>query len=86
MAKTSSIYDHFIILLPSVTLTTNLPEQVFQINNWVKFMAQTSSIYDHFIIWPSNVALTFNLPKQIIQTALKLHKENTVPNHFEIHA
>ena len=30
MAHTSSIYDHFIIWSSSVTLTFNLPEQMFQ--------------------------------------------------------
>ena len=71
MAWTSSIYDHFIIfiILPSsVTLTFNLPEQMFQKailllkeNNFAT-MAQTSSIYDHFIMWCSSV--TFLLLKE----------------------
>ena len=30
MAQTSSIYDHFIILPSCVTLTFNLPKQMFQ--------------------------------------------------------
>ena len=36
MAQTSSIYDHLIILPSSVTLTFNLPEQMFQMNNSAK--------------------------------------------------
>ena len=32
MARTSSVYDHFIILPSSVILTFNLPEQMFQIS------------------------------------------------------
>ena len=41
MARTSSIYDHFIIWPSSIALTINLPEQIFQMtrllfkeNNW----------------------------------------------------
>ena len=65
--------DHFIVWPSSVTLTVNLPEQMFQMNNYAKLfwnpcinvqvMAKISSIYYHFIIWPSSVTLTFNLPE-----------------------
>ena len=64
----------------NVTLTFNLPEQMFQMNNcaklfWnpcvtVEVMAWTSSIYDHFIIWPSSVTLAFNLPEQMNNCAI----------------
>ena len=92
MAWKSSIYDHFIIWPSSVTLTLNLPEQMFQMplllvkgNNCAillrnpcmnECMAWTSSIYDHFIIWYSSVSLTFNLAKNMFQMALLLLKEN----------
>ena len=36
MAWTSSIYDHFIIWSSSVTLTFNLPQQMFQMKNCAK--------------------------------------------------
>ena len=81
--------DYFIVWSSNVTLTFNLPEQMFQMNNcarlfWnpctnVEVMAQKSSIYDHFIIWPSNVTLTFNLPEQMFQITL-------VPIYFEMHS
>ena len=77
MAQTRSIYDHFIIWPSSVSLTFNLPEQMFQMNICAKLflnkcinvevMAQTSSVYDHFIIWPSSVTLTIYLPEQVFQ-------------------
>ena len=60
MAWTSSVYGHFIIKPPSVTLTFSLPEQMFQMNNCarlflnpcinVEVMPQTSSAFDHFNI------------------------------------
>ena len=77
-AWTSWIYDHHFTIWPSsVTLTSNLPDQMFQINNCARFfwnpcikvevMARTGSIYDHFNTWPSSVTLTFNLPDQMFQ-------------------
>ena len=67
------VKDHFIVWPSSVTLTLNLPKQMFQMNNYAKLlrnpcinvqvMALTSSIYNHFIIWPSNATFTFNLPE-----------------------
>ena len=36
MAQKSLIYDHFIIWPSSVALTYNLPEQMFQMNNWAR--------------------------------------------------
>ena len=69
-----------------VTLTFNLPEQTFQMNEcatlfWnpcinIQVIARTSSIYDHFIIWPSSVTLTSNLPAQRFQITLLILKEN----------
>ena len=38
MALTSSIYDHFIIWPSSVTLTFNLPQQLFQMNNCARLL------------------------------------------------
>ena len=89
MARTRSIYDHFIIWPSCVTLTFNLPKQMFQMallllkeNTCAKLFWNPCinvelmvSIYDHFIIWPSCVILTFNLPKQMFQMALLLLKE-----------
>ena len=85
MAQISPIYDQFIIWSWCMTLTVNLPEQMFQMNNCAKWfwnscinvevMAQISSIYNHFIIWPSNVTLTFNLPIQMFPMALLLKGE-----------
>ena len=81
--------DHFIVGPSSVTLTFNLPKQMFQMNNcailfWnqcknVEVMARTSSIYDHFIIWHSSITFIFNLPERIL-------KWTTVSDNFEIHA
>ena len=98
MAQKSSIYDHFIIWPSSVSLTLNLPKQVFWMalqllkNTCAKLflnphinvevMAPTNSIYDHFIICPSSVTLTFNLLKQRFQMALLLLKENTCAKLF----
>ena len=92
MARTSSIFYHFIISSSSVTLNFNLLEQMFQMNNCaklfsnpfinVKVMAQTTSIYDHFIIWPSSVTLTCNLREQMFQMALFLLKEKTCAKRF----
>ena len=75
-----------------MTLTFNLPEQLFQMNKCTKLfwnlcinievMAQTSSIYDHFIIWPSSVTLTFNLPEQMFQTVCLLLKESICAKLF----
>ena len=64
----STIYGHFIIWPSSVTLTFNLPEQMFQMallllnenklcqiilkSMQKEFMGWKSSIYDHLIIWP----------------------------------
>ena len=92
MARTSSIYNHFIIWPSSVILTFKVPEQMFQITLllikedcaklfWnqcinVQVMAPTSSIYDYFNIWPSSVTLTFNVREQMFQIALLLLKEN----------
>ena len=80
----------------SVSLTFNLPEQMFQMNNCAKLflnpcinvelMARTSSVYDHFIIWPPSVTLTLNLPEQLIQMTLLLLKENNYARLFENHA
>ena len=36
MARTKSIYDHFIICSSIVTLTFNLTEQMFQMNNYAR--------------------------------------------------
>ena len=68
--------DHFIVWPSSNTLTFNLPEKMFQMNNCAKLFEihekYTSyglykSRYDHFIIWPSSVTLTFNLTEQMFQ-------------------
>ena len=92
IAQTGSNDDHFIIWPSSVTLTFNLPEQMFQMNNstklfWnlrinLKVMALTNSIYDHFIIWPSCMTLTFNLSEQMFQMAFLLLKENNCTKLF----
>ena len=67
MARTSSI---FIIWPSGVTLTLNLPGQIFPMallllkkNNCAK-LSWNPCIYGHFIIWPLSVTLTFNLPEQ----------------------
>ena len=86
---TSSIYDHLLIWLSSLTLTFNLPEQMVLLlidnncaklfwNPWtnVQVMVQTTSVYKYFIIWPSSVTMTFNLPEQMFQMALLLLKDN----------
>ena len=69
--------DNIIVWPSSVTLTFNLPEQMFQMKNCAKLfwnpsinvdiMAWTSSIYDYFIIWPSTVTRSFKLPEQMFQ-------------------
>ena len=92
MALASSIYDHFIICPSSVTVTFNLPEQMFQMKNFarlfwnpcinVEVMSQTSSIYDHFINWSSSVTLTLNLLEQIFQMTILLLKENNCAKLF----
>ena len=90
MARTSSIFYHFIICQPSnVALTFNLHEQMFLMNNCVKLFwntclnvevtAQTSSSYDHFIIWPSSVTW----PSTYLNRRFKW---TTMPNFFKIHA
>ena len=80
------VNDHFIVCPSSVTLTFNLPEQVFEMKNcaklfWnpcinVQVIVWTSSIYDHFLIWPSSVTLTFNVPEQMFRKALLLLEDN----------
>ena len=98
MAQTSSIYGHFIICPSSVTLTFNLPEQMFQrhfYSPWrttaklfwntsinVEVMTQTSSIYDHLIIW-SSWPSTFL--KKCFKGYFYFSRTTTVPNFFEIH-
>ena len=88
--------DYFIAWLWSLTLTFNLPEQMFQMKNCAKLfwnphineevMTQTSPFFYHFIIWPSSVTLTFNLHKQLFQMALVLLKKKNSAHYLEIHA
>ena len=92
MAQTSSIFDHFTIWPSVVTLTFNVPKQIFELNNcaksfWnpcinVQFMALTSSIHYRFIIWSSSVTLTFNLPEHMFQMALLLLKDTNCAKLF----
>ena len=92
MTQTSSNYDHFIIWPSSVTLTFNLPEQMFQMNKCAKIfwnpyisveaMAWTGSIYDYFIIWLSSVTLVFNLPEKMFQMALLVLEDNKCAKLF----
>ena len=91
MARTSSIYDHFIIWPSSVTLAFNLTEQMTHLllkeNNcvilfWnpcinVEDIARTSTV-----IWPSVVTLTFSPPEQMFQMALLLPKKNNYARLF----
>ena len=86
--------DHFTVWPSSVTLTFDLAEQTFQMNNSycailfrnpyinVQVMARTSSVYEHFISWPSSVTLTFNLPEQVFQMTLLFLKENNCAELF----
>ena len=94
MARTSSIYDHFIIWPSSVTLAFNLTEQMFQMtllllkeNNWaILFWNPCINVEDvartSSIIWPSVVTLIFSLPEQMFQMALLLPKKNNYARFF----
>ena len=88
--------DYLIVWPPSVTLTFNLPDQMFKMNNcaklfWnpsinVKVMARTRSIYDllsfDLQVWP--------WPSTYLNKCCKWHfyssRTTIVPNYFEIHA
>ena len=63
MARTSSIYDHFIIWPSSVTCWASKLFLIFM-NQKFQFMIFTQA-NDHFIFWPSSMTLTFNLPEQM---------------------
>ena len=93
MARTNSMFDHFIIcdFQPTQTNFSNgsttlqgehLCKIILKSMQKYRNMALTSSTYDHFIIWPSSVTLTFNLPKQMFQMALLLLKENAYAKLF----
>ena len=88
---TSSISAHFLILPSSVTLTFNLPEQMFQMallllkdnncttlfwNPCINVQVMTQKSSVYDIIWPSGMTLTFNLQEQMFQMALLLLKDN----------
>ena len=88
MARTSSVYDQFIIWTGSVTLTFNLAKQMFQMalehpcKIILKSMHKCRSYSPDKLIY---VTLTFNQPEKLFQMALLLLKDNNMSNNFEIH-
>ena len=86
----------FIIWPSSVTLTFNLPKQIFKWHYYssrrkpvqryfeihkYRSYGRDKLIYDHFIIWPSSVTLTSNLPKKKFQMTLLLLKDKNQGSH-----
>ena len=95
-AQTSSIFYHYIIWPSSVTLTFNLPKQMFQMaliplteNDCAKLFWNPCINIGYGprqaqFITPStsSVTLTFNLPEKLFQMALLLLKDNNCAKSF----